>query len=373
MSRLLTPLALGLGALLATGLVLEAAVRAVLPQDLSFFDGTPIKRASTRPGLRHELIPGGFSADYVGVPVSINRLGLRDHELAVPKPADTVRILALGDSVTFGYGVRLEETYLKVLEGRLNARAAPGVRYEVVNAGVEESGLDAYYHALRALAPELEPDLVLVGIVLNDIQRYDDPDRPPRPEQVAIEPGLARRMHGALLRWSQAYYAGVFAVRSILYRTGILDIANLYGSPLRAVQAENEPLARAWASSLDMLERLVALARARGLRLVLVVFPLEVQLDADAIARYRRDYGVTVPAYALDGAPQRRLVAFGAAHDAPVIDLLPALRAIGGADLYLRSGPIRFDPVHLSPRGHHIVGDAIHHALVDGGLLRDRR
>jgi lysophospholipase L1-like esterase len=370
--RLLTPLALGLGALLATWVTLEVAVRTALPQDLAFFDGTPIKRASTRPGLRHELIPGGYSADYVGVPVSINRLGLRDREVAVPKPADTVRILGLGDSVTFGYGVRLEETYLKVLEGRLNARAAPGLRYEVINAGVEECGLDAYYHALRTLSPVLEPDLVLVGIVLNDIQRYGDLDRAPRPEQAALEPGLGRRVHGELLRRSQAYYAGVFAARSLLYRTGVLDIADLYGSPLRAVQAESEPLARAWASSLDVLERLVALARGRGLRLVLIVFPLEVQLDADALARYRRDYGVTVPAHALDGAPQRRLAAFGAAHDVPVIDLLPALRAVGGANLYLRTGPIRFDPVHPSPRGHHLVGEAIHRALVEGGLLRDR-
>jgi lysophospholipase L1-like esterase len=371
LARAVVSLALAGAALVATLLVLEVAVRVALPQDLAFFDGSTIKRPSTRPGLRYELIPGGHAADYVGVPVSINRLGLRDRELAVPKPPGTVRVLGVGDSVTFGYGVRLEETYLKVVEGRLNASARSGVRYEVANAGVEECGLDAYYHAVRALAPVLEPDLVLVGIVLNDIQRYGDLDRSPRPTRAAVEPGLARRAHGVLLRRSQLYFAGVLAARSLLYRLHVLDVADLYGSPLRALRRDDEPLARAWASSLHVLEHLVTLARAGGLRLVLVLFPVEVQLDQAAIARYRSDYGVTVPVQALDGEPQRRLLAFGAAHDVPVIDLLPALRAAGSTDLYLRTGPIRFDPVHLSPRGHRIVGEAIYRALSERGLLRE--
>jgi lysophospholipase L1-like esterase len=365
--RAVAALALAGAAVLASLLVLELAVRVALPQDLAFFDGTPIKRPSARLGLRHELIPGAHSPDYVGVPVSINRLGLRDRELAVPKPPGTVRVLAVGDSVTFGYGVRLEETYVKVLEDRLNAGGAPGARYEVINAGVEECGLDAYYDAVRTLAPLLEPDLVLVSVVLNDIQRYGGLEGAP---PGGGEGGLARRVHRALFRRSQLYFASVLAARSLLYRLHVLDIADMYGSPLRVLRQDGASLERAWASSLDVLEGLVALARAREVPLALVVFPVEVQLDAAAIARYRSDYGVTVPAHALDGEPQRRLLAFGDAHDVPVIDLMPVLRAAGGTDLYLRKGLIRFDPVHPSPRGHRIIGDAIHRAVVEQELLR---
>jgi lysophospholipase L1-like esterase len=368
--RALASVALAVGTVLAMLLVLEGAVRVAMPQDLAFFDGSAIKRPSTRPGLRQELIPGGFAPHYVGVPVSVNRLGLRDREVAVPKPAGTVRILGVGDSVTFGYGVPLEDTYLKILEARLSARAGSGARYEVVNAGVEECGLDAYLDAVRTLAPVLTPDLVLVGIVLNDIERYDD-ELAAAPRRVAATPGLARRAHGALLRRSQLFFASERAARSLLYRLHVLDIADLYGSPLRALTQEGPTIERAWDSSLRVLEGIVDLARARGLRLVLVVFPVEVQLDAAAIARYRRDYGVTVPARALDGEPQRRLAAFGAAHDVPVIDLLPAFRAAGGSDLYLRGGPIRFDPVHPSRRGHRVVAEAIAQALVERRLLRD--
>jgi lysophospholipase L1-like esterase len=365
-------LLLALGGVIAMLLLLELAVRVAMPQDLAFFDGSAIKRPSQQPGLRHELIPGGYAPRYVGVPVSVNRFGLRDRELAVPKPAGTVRVLGVGDSVTFGYGVRLEDTYLKVLEGLLRTAAGRGARYEVVNAGIEECGLDAYDHAVRTLAPVLQPDLVLVGIVLNDIQRYDDFEPGARPRHGSVEPGLARRAHGALLARSQLYYASVLATRSLLYRFHVLDVADLYGSPLRAVRQEGATIERAWASSLHVLDQLAGAARARGLPLVLVVFPVEVQIDESAIARYGRDYGVRVPERALDGEPQRRLLAFGAAHDVPVIDLLPALRAAGGADLYLRNGAIRFDPVHFSPRGHRIVGEAIHRELGERRLLKDR-
>ncbi len=359
------------GSLVASLLLAELAVRVALPQDLAFFDGSAIKRVSAQPGLRYELIPGGHSPDYIGVPVDINRLGLRDREIAIPKPAGTVRILAVGDSVTFGYGVRLEETFLKLLEGRLNAKGG-AARYEVVNAGVEECGFDGYDRLLRTLAPTLDPDLVMIGIVLNDIQRYDDVAQGPRLAGAALEPGLARRLHGALLRRSQLYLTGVHGARSVLYRYHVLDVSDLYGSPLRAVQPMNPPLERAWQSSLAVLERLVSFARARHVPIVLVVFPVEVQLDEATIARYRRDFGVTVPREALDGDAQRRLRAFGAAHGVPVIDLLPALRAAGGEDLYLRMGLVRFDPVHPSPRGHRIVAEEIYRALLDAGLARPR-
>jgi hypothetical protein len=49
-------------------------------------------------------------------------IGLRDVEHAVAKPAGTVRIAVLGDSATEGLQVALNETFVRVLEKRLNER-----------------------------------------------------------------------------------------------------------------------------------------------------------------------------------------------------------------------------------------------------------
>jgi hypothetical protein len=68
---------------------------------------------------------------------NINSHGLRDEEFSLAKPADRFRILALGDSFTYGHGVRSEETYVKQLEAMLNHKLGNrGIRYEVLNAGV---------------------------------------------------------------------------------------------------------------------------------------------------------------------------------------------------------------------------------------------
>src|SRR5262249_20912445 len=86
-------------------------------------------------GLMHHWHIPGASALLQGVPVTINSKGLRDNEYDYePRPGVT-RILALGDSVTFGWGVRLEHTYPKVLERLLNHGASQG-SYEVLNGGV---------------------------------------------------------------------------------------------------------------------------------------------------------------------------------------------------------------------------------------------
>jgi lysophospholipase L1-like esterase len=348
--------ALALGACLVTLLALEAVVRVAWPQDLGYFDARPIKRPARHPGVRWELVPHGRSASYIGVPVEISSLGLRDRELALPKPPGTCRVVVIGDSVTFGYGVRLEETYVKVLEARLNAARARGVRWEVVNAGIEEAGLDHYLHVIRTLAPRLDPDLTVVGLVLNDIRRYA-PERAGS-RAAPAGPGAGRRVHAALLRGSHAYAAGYHGLRTLAYETRLLDPAEVYGSPFLPLTAPAERREPAWASSLAVLDEIVAAARRLGTPLLVAVFPAEVQLGDAARERYRRVFGVAVDAGGLDD-PQRRLAAHAAARGVRLVDLLPAFRAAGDAGLYLRTRAIRFDPVHPSARGHRVAGEAL--------------
>lgn len=102
-----------------------------------------------------------------------NALGLRGPEILVPKPPDHYRILMIGDSVVYGWGVDDEHTFVRRFEVELNARA-DGWTYEVLNAGhlvydtVQELAL------LRELGPAVQPDLVVLVYVVNDVEPTRD-------------------------------------------------------------------------------------------------------------------------------------------------------------------------------------------------------
>jgi hypothetical protein len=120
-----------------------------------------------RPWL-YGMRPGAEMRGPGGVRYQVNADGFRDHTYTRPKPGGTFRIVVLGHSVAFGWGVALEDTYPKLLEARL-ATLAPGKRLEVLNLGV--SGYNAYTEAalFRDVGVGYQPDLVMVEFGINDL------------------------------------------------------------------------------------------------------------------------------------------------------------------------------------------------------------
>jgi len=111
------------------------------------------------------------SAFLMGVPVSINSHGLRDREYTEAKPPGTYRIVMLGDSTCFGWGVPLDQTAAKILERELNAASLPPYRhFEVLNAGVGNYDTVqevAHYENYDRL---FHPDLVILEYFINDAE-----------------------------------------------------------------------------------------------------------------------------------------------------------------------------------------------------------
>jgi hypothetical protein len=119
----------------------------------------PVRGWAVQPGVR-DLPAFGASGS-----VSSNSQGARGRrEYAQPKPAGVTRILAFGDSFTFGDEVPDEETYVARLEHLL-----PGA--EVVNLGVHGYGHDQMLLYLREVGARYQPDLVMLGFVALDMDR----------------------------------------------------------------------------------------------------------------------------------------------------------------------------------------------------------
>ncbi len=363
----LARVALSLIAVLGTLLLLEAGVRLLAPQDLHYWDSRPFRRL--QPASPHfvENIPGS-RAIFLGVPVSINSLGLRGDEVSVPKPPRTVRVLVVGDSATFGYGIPVEATYAKVLEKRLNQNASSGMRYEVLNGGALGGSLGDYLHFLNSKADTLQPDIVVVGVSLNDILVYDSAGGVS--EQDAEWHGsrlpVPRRANQFLLRHSQLYLLCYSRLKSSLYGFGLLDINKMQGSNYVALAPPSSYQEQAWQSSTAMLERISILCRQRGYRLLLLVIPMQMQMSAADLQFYREKYRLHLGDAVLSAEPQRRLRTFAATFGIPFVDPLPAFRAHPSREMYLHNRMIPADPAHPSAQGNQVIAEEILHALQPG-------
>jgi lysophospholipase L1-like esterase len=370
LQRLLKHLGICVVSICVTLLLLEAGIRIASPQDLGFWDSHSFRRLQSTAPHFVENIPRG-RALFIGVPVAINSLGLRGEEIAVPKPPNTIRIVAVGDSITFGYGIPVDDTYAKALERRLNERVPDGMRYEVLNGGTLGGSLSDYLHFLNQKAEVIQPDVVLISLCLNDILLYSESGSVSEAgaQWHAWRMPWIRRFSHFLLRHSQLYMFGYAHLKSFLCGSGALDINKVRGLNFVALAPPSEYQKQAWASSLGMLSRIAAFCREHGYRLVVVAFPMQMQLSAAELHFYRDKYHLRLGDDTLSGDPQRRLQEFAFATGVTLVDLLPIYRGYNPEDLYLHTSMIPADPTHPSIKGNQIAADEIFGALQRTGAL----
>ena len=94
----------------------------------------------------------GYAVEY-----RINSKGLRDEETTYKKPEDTFRIVLVGDSYTFGFGVPIEKHFSTLLEGYFQ-------NVEVINMGIDGFGVDQELLYLKLEGFRYKPDLVLAYV-----------------------------------------------------------------------------------------------------------------------------------------------------------------------------------------------------------------
>lgn len=116
----------------------------------------------------YEPIPNSketFNPDWLGKTIvnTINSDGLNDgSNYEIPKNPRTYRIIALGDSFTFGHFVETNESWPEQLEVKLNAQACTDInKFEVLNFGYP--GYDIAYSSerFRRAGTKYQPDLVI--------------------------------------------------------------------------------------------------------------------------------------------------------------------------------------------------------------------
>lgn len=116
-----------------------------------------------------KAMPSNFVKKYdtseFTVEARISSQGLRNAEVIVPKPPDTFRILAVGDSFTFGWGVDLPLAWLKLVE---QSMSLPGQKIEVINAGLPGAGPTDERRICLAYRDWFDVDAIILAIYRDD-------------------------------------------------------------------------------------------------------------------------------------------------------------------------------------------------------------
>lgn len=295
-----------------------------------------IRKPTSMPGLPYVLRPRGRAVhrfgtdprDYFDPGASLtyrtNSLGIRGPETSREKSSGKFRIVGIGDSFTFGTGVRYQDTFLSVLQKKLN-KAARRKTYEVLNMGVMGYNTRHEVLLLKYLGIELNPDLVVLCFFLNDSGAGST--------HSVFNVDASKE---TLPWWRRASRILDHIAFKIERHNAVPALVDAYKESYQ----ENSP---GWMEARLYLKKAKSLAIEHDFELVLMIFPLLWDLN--------------------DGYPfaeiHEKVSAYAKSEQIPVLDLLPAFAGFDGPELWVHP-----NNQHPNEQGHEIAGEALYAFLV---------
>lgn len=100
--------------------------------------------------------------------VFTNEHGFRDRKNIQKKKSDDIyRISFIGDSTTFGFGVDLEDSFVKVFESTINEKSNQ-IKIQALNHGIDGYNINQIAELLRSRILDFNPDKIIYTLCLND-------------------------------------------------------------------------------------------------------------------------------------------------------------------------------------------------------------
>lgn len=302
-----------------------------------------------------------------------NSYGMRGAEIGLAPEPGRIRVLAVGDSFTWGYGVEEEETFCRLLSKALDV--------EVLNLGVSGYGTDQELLSLRKVRSRYGARAVIVffdaATDVSDVRNahrwgYAKPrmavasdgslylaERPAQRRAAVVSSSDTDRSKNVEHPWfnmlaeSSTLFnvtvAGLasrsWSVRNFLQESGIVGAWVAWDDEEVLKHASSENVEAGWEVTFAILAEMKRSLIEYGMDLIVVHIPGKGQVSP------RLDLEVFDPQF-----PPRRLREFCDSAGILFIDTLPELTAALQGD-----GPepyYRFDP-HLTPTGHHIVARSV--------------
>jgi lysophospholipase L1-like esterase len=268
-------------------------------------------------------------------PVHINSLGTRGPEFPADKPPGTIRILSIGDSRTFGWGLRESETYSVRLQQLLQQELGAAKKVEVINAGVNAWSYPQMLAYFRDTALRYRPEIVIIAEA-NLWTQFSEHNSP-----AFVKKFMARvRLKNFLRRFAIYHYFVEIKLKAFYerHRTRFIPV-----DPSRDALFKEQQQADPEAVFRAALQDIVGLAITNRVQPVLLYLPTEDELITTNTSSRQ--------ILQVKGDLSRK-------HDIPLVDISREVRAETNS-LYLEG-----DPVHLNARGNEIIARELFRTLL---------
>lgn len=286
--------------------------------------------------------------------VEVNAEGWRDIDHALEKPADTYRIVVLGDSYSEARQVSRADTFWAQLPRELAACGfQKGKRIEALNFGISGYGTAQEYLSLESRAMRYQPDLVLMqftngnDVMNNSATLKKEPQRPyflPNPDgtlrlddSFAAAPDFRKRM--TPFRTAFREFADNSRVLQLLRFVSFQPVVGKASATPAGVEQGLEPEVLAppknqdWEAAWGLTERLIAktrdYARQHGADFMLVSVPYAIQVHPDPRVRTDLQNRLGVPDLFY---PDKRIAAFARRDGIRALPLAPEMQPLAERD-----------------------------------------
>jgi hypothetical protein len=304
----------------------------------------------------------------VSVELRTNSLGLRGPEIRIAKPADTLRIVCLGDEAVLAAAVDEPQTFCQLVQNSLQSRT--NKRVEVVNAGVPDFCPLLSYLQLRHRLLILNPDVVIAHFDMSDV--WDDRRFRRLTELSAQEepllcsaPGLSSvavtqpfTQNFLSWQWAQNKLSSLVGQQSQLQASSVDDPRSRYAwltdeSSLWALQTE---------LSLSPLIHLANLCQEQNIRLLVAAHPAPWQLSATASrgARIPEQNGIFPGTLIETTRPEEVIAEFAMTAALPLCDAISIFRGHSSVDDLFQPDSAEFSEV-----GHRYYAAALTASLLE--------
>jgi hypothetical protein len=191
---------------------------------------------------------------------------LRDYDYPLPKPENTYRIVGLGDSFAWGWGVAdNRRTTFKYLECWLNA-GEDGRQYEVINGAQPGKSVKDYENYVHEYGHRFDPDMFLILYNINDAYL-------PHASMVVDKRtmDLMQKQSDPLSDISKLYrFIKKMIVKKRVHDYTIKHIKEGYFGPEKQQK---------WGKAKGNLRVIQAYCQERGIELIVAIFPLLFELE----------------------------------------------------------------------------------------------